>query len=79
MYLCSTVPRAEYGICSCVTDKIEEAQKELKDPKSSQKGKILFSTLWILSILELNIFLKTKLIDSLSFIWKEFCKRISVF
>lgn len=25
-------------LSSCLTDKIEEAQKELKDPKSSQKG-----------------------------------------
>lgn len=30
---------AENGFCSCLTDKIEEAQKELKDPKAAQKGK----------------------------------------
>lgn len=39
MHLCSAVLRSEHGVCSCVTDKIEEAQKELKDPKGSQKGK----------------------------------------
>lgn len=37
--LSSALLRAENGFCSCVADKIEEAQKELKDPKGSQKGK----------------------------------------
>lgn len=42
MHLC-TVLCAENGFCSCLTDKIEEAQKELKDPKGSQKGKKYFN------------------------------------
>lgn len=37
--LSSALLCAENGFCSCVADKIEEAQKELKDPKGSQKGK----------------------------------------
>lgn len=28
---------------SCLADKIQEAQKELKDPKGSQKGEIILS------------------------------------
>uniref|UniRef100_A0A3Q4HET3 HIVEP zinc finger 1 n=1 Tax=Neolamprologus brichardi TaxID=32507 RepID=A0A3Q4HET3_NEOBR len=36
--LSSALLCAENGFCSCVADKIEEAQKELKDPKGSQKG-----------------------------------------
>lgn len=40
--MCNTALRAENGFCSCLTDKIEEAQKELKDPKGSQKGKAYF-------------------------------------
>lgn len=39
VHLCSAVLCTENGFWFCVTDKIEEAQKELKDPKGPQKGK----------------------------------------
>lgn len=38
VHLCNTGLCAENAFCCCLTDKIEEAQKELKDPKGSQKG-----------------------------------------
>lgn len=42
MHQCNAVLHAENALCSCLADKIEEAQKELKDPKGSQKGKRCF-------------------------------------
>lgn len=49
---------AENGFCSCLTDKIEEAQKELKDPKAAQKGKR---------------YLTRKYLFYLSFAWQFVC------
>lgn len=40
--LCTTLFHAQNDFCFCIPDKIEEAQKELKDPKGSQKGKRSF-------------------------------------
>lgn len=37
--------RRTNAISSCLPDKIEEAQKELKEPKGSQKGEPCFSTM----------------------------------